>query len=163
MGKTEASLTLASPSSPKMGLALSPRREGRVLQCGHKKGGDGGERGWGGRGVPALLAPGQSQGSSPFGPLKSILWVFPSSFLTGCLLSKARGHAEYPCVSNSLLIPFPQAQASHRGAPRLIKQIPSGKVLPAPSLAHKQEVICRDGRHLCGHFLLTKMLSVEVS
>ena len=37
--KTVASQTLASHSSPKMGLALSPRMERGVLQCGHKKGG----------------------------------------------------------------------------------------------------------------------------
>ena len=45
MEKTVASRTLASHSSPKMGLALSPRMEGCVLQCGHKKGG---KEGWAG-------------------------------------------------------------------------------------------------------------------
>ena len=49
MEKTVASRTLASHSSPKMGLALSPRMEGCVLQCGHKKGGKEGWAGeWGG-------------------------------------------------------------------------------------------------------------------
>lgn len=48
MEKTEASLTLASPSSPKMGLALSPRMECCVLQYGHKKGEKEGRAGEGG-------------------------------------------------------------------------------------------------------------------
>lgn len=61
MEKTEASLTLASPSSSNKGQLVACNG---VLQCGHNRRREGGD--WGGGRIPALLALGHSQGWKHF-------------------------------------------------------------------------------------------------
>lgn len=107
--KTEGSLTLSSPSSPKNGAGFVSQNGGictAVWAPGRRRG----RKDWGGRRAPALPARGQAQGWG-----KISLWVFPSGLLTGCLLSKARGQRT-SLRHQLLLIAFPKAQAGHRGA-----------------------------------------------
>lgn len=105
-----------------------------------------------------LCWPGLGNGKHLFLDLKIPFRVFLSGLLTGCLLSKARGHRT-SLRHQLLLILFPKVQActwEHH-----LRPIPQGGCSKIP--LHSQTRGNLKGLEImCGHFALAGMFSVQV-